>query len=96
MTGATSEPYYTDEDVIGSKYKYHRPKCPCIRNIEKTNRNLCRTGSMPWRWDWRRAECVIHSTCSRTNLRRRGRSASEPPGVRLNAWLPGSIMSASK
>ena len=37
MTGAMSEPYYTDEDVIGSKYKYHRPICPCIRSIEKTN-----------------------------------------------------------
>ena len=33
-----TEPYYTDEEVIGSSSKYHRPFCPVIRNIYKTNR----------------------------------------------------------
>jgi hypothetical protein len=33
-----SEPYDTDADVIGSKAKYHKPKCPCVNNIPEINR----------------------------------------------------------
>ncbi len=33
-----SEPYDTDADVIGSKGKYHKPKCPCVNNIPEINR----------------------------------------------------------
>jgi hypothetical protein len=29
--GSDERTYYTDEDVIGSKYKYHGRKCPRIR-----------------------------------------------------------------
>jgi len=35
---AESEAYYTDEDVIGSANKYHRPSCWMVKKIPNTNR----------------------------------------------------------
>jgi hypothetical protein len=33
-----TEPYYIEEDVIGSTHMYHRPSCRVIQSIYKHNR----------------------------------------------------------
>ncbi len=38
--GQQAERYYTEEDVIGSASRYHRPSCHVIRNIPRNNYKL--------------------------------------------------------